>query len=188
MITPINHSYSLTSYYNFCFSHASYNWIMKWDAEFRPSRELIAYINSDLAIKSKRPTRIKIKCLFGSSKRLHFEPYLTNALAGFDRYIFWEVPTYTAKYKEVILDDSMSIKTLSRNVIKDYWDQPTWFLNKKTYDKDLATKYTDAVRILGIEPKGMARAGSKEGDTIFFLVRKNKDKLEAKGIKLDFKS
>jgi hypothetical protein len=34
----------------------------------------------------------------------------------------------------------------------------------------------------------MARAGSKEGDTIFFLVRKNKDKLEAKGIKLDFKS
>jgi hypothetical protein len=161
---------------------------MKWDAEFRSSQKLIMYINTDLAITSKRPTRIKIKCIFGSSKRLHLEPYLTNALAGFDRYIFWEVPSYTAKYKEVILDDSMYIKTLSRNVIKDYWDQPVWFLNKKTYDEHLATKYKDAVKILGLEPKGIARAGSKEGDKIFFMVRKNKDKLEAKGIKLDFKS
>jgi glycosyltransferase involved in cell wall biosynthesis len=48
LVTPSDNPFSLVAFYNFSFSFARYNWIMKWDADFKCSEELIDFLNNKL--------------------------------------------------------------------------------------------------------------------------------------------
>lgn len=183
LITPMNHPNSLMTYYNFCFSKAKYNWVMKWDADFKSTKSLINFINIKLDLRNKNPIRYQIRCKLGFSRKKHIEPYLTNAVAEYYKYYFWEVPAYIDKFKEIKLR-RVTIKSVSTKVIKNYWYTKPWFMKKESFDSKLVKKYNDAIKILKPEPIAMARASNKEMAEIFYLVRDKEKELNKKGIYL----
>jgi glycosyltransferase involved in cell wall biosynthesis len=182
LVTPMNHPNSLMTYYNFCFSKARYNWVMKWDADFKSTKPLIDFINNKLDLSEKAPIRYQIRCKLGLSRIIHREPYLTNALAEYYKYYFWEVPAYSKKFKEINLDNKISIKSISTKKIKQYWHDKPWFMDKNSADADLTKKYNKAIEILKPEPLAMARASNKEMNEIFYLVRDNENELNKSGV------
>lgn len=181
LVTPINHSHSLMTYYNFCFSKARYNWIMKWDADFKSTRSLLHFLNNELDIKEKDPIRYHLGCRLGHNRTINREPYLTNALAEYYKYYFWEVPAYMKKYSEITLN-KVYIRSLSTRKIKEYWHSKPWFMERETYDDELARKYNQVIELLGPEPLAMARASNKASHKIFYLVGDNEDKLKKLGV------
>ncbi len=181
LITPMNHPNSLMTYYNFCFSKAKYNWVIKWDADFKSTKSLINFLNNDLNLSSKDPVRYHIRCKLGYNRKVHREPYLTNALAEYYKYYFWEVPAYSKKFKEIYLD-RVVIKSISIKRIKQYWHSKPWFMEKENYDAELTKKYNQAIKILKPEPLAMARTSNKGLNEIFYMVRDNEKKLNQMNI------
>lgn len=183
LITPMDHPNSLMTYYNFCFGKAKYNWVIKWDADFKSTKSLINFINNKLDLDNKEPIRYQIRCKLGYNRKVHKEPYLTNALAEYYKYYFWEVPAYSKKFKEVKLD-KIYIKSISNKRIKHYWRAKPWFMEKDNYNSELTNKYKQTIKILKPEPLAMARASNKKSDEIFFQVRENESKLNKIGVYL----
>jgi len=182
LITPADHPASLMSYYDFCFSHANYNWIMKWDADFSCSRGLLEFLNSlDMAIAE--PLVYRIGCVLGDKDTINYENYLTNNLSHFGKHIFWEVPYYS-KHCQIIELKEQLIFSISNKVLKNYWKNTPWFSEKETIDKELHDRYMKAVEILGPEPRGLARAKSTESDRLYYEVVKNESSLAANNIHL----
>ena len=178
LITPVNHPCSLAYYYNWCFSHAEYNWMFKWDADFEASPELIEFLNTELILDEKTPIRYHIPCEMEPGV-VNPENYLYNCLVGFKKYIFWECPSFKqgAQQKSI----QAKIQTIPCTVLKPYWRLPAWFDGKDEQLSDLLKK---VVEMCGPEPPGASRAQCKDCDPLYFNVTRNQEKLKGLGIQL----
>jgi hypothetical protein len=178
LITPKDDLHSIMTYYNYCWSMASYRWTMKWDADMWATPGLIEELNQlDLAIY--RATVCKIPCRLGSGV-CNTEAYLTNCTKGFGKGVFWEVPIYSAEPQYWMLQHE--IQSVDNSVLKPYWRGSPWF--ELCGRMDLLRKYVDAVHILGGEPIGMARASNPACDAPLRLVHVKEQELRDRGINL----
>ena len=152
LITPAHHPNSMISYVNWCFSHARYNWIFRWDADFTAGTELLEFLNN-LNPSETDPTAYKIKCDLGD--HITAEHYLSNCLIGYKKYKFWELAEYlpyNPKFKWA--PDSCIIKTVPRNNLKKYWENLAWFNEQDNQDINLASKLFLLEFLVGKEPRG----------------------------------
>jgi hypothetical protein len=176
-ITPPEHPGSFVKYTTWCFSKATKNWIFKWDVDFIASPELITFLNTELKLDERSPIRYHIPCEM-TSQITNSENYLYNCLAGFKKYIFWEVPMFYGNAQ--MLHISHKIHTIPPTVLKPYWMAPPWFIGK---DADLTEKYKKLVEICGPEPIGAARGSNKECEISWANVHRHRSTLEALGYK-----
>ncbi len=181
LVTPADHPASIMTYYTFCFGKASYNWLVKWDADFVATTELIRRIN---ALKSSytSPTRVRIGVRL-TEGIINKEDYLYNCLIGFGKHVFWETPLFVPEARQVGNAEPL-IDSIPSTVLKDYWKKKPWFMRQGSYDKELAEKYRKLVEMLGPEPPGMARASNPDCDAIYWKVIQGKDSLQRLGIML----
>jgi hypothetical protein len=107
------------------------------------------------------------------------ETYLFNCLAGYKKYIFWEVPAFSggSEIKEI----DTRIFTIPHTVLKEYWKESPWFMGKNPF---LELRYKKVVELCGPEPVGASRAQCKDCEGPYFKVVSLKDKLEGLGINL----
>ena len=176
LATPANYNESLASFYSQCFSLGQYNWLFKWDADFVASPELLGFLNSELVLYQKEPTRYLIPCQM-SENVINKETYLFNCLAAYKKYIFWETPAFLpgSEIKEI----DAKIFTIPHTILKEYWKEPPWFIGTNTF---LEQRYKKIVELCGPEPVGASRAQCKDCEGPYFRVLQNKAELEALGI------
>lgn len=152
LITPADHPNSMISYINWCFGHARYNWIFRWDADFTATDNLIDFLNS-LDPACSDPTVYKIRCELGD--HITAEHYLSNCLARFKKYKFWEVAEYTSQ--EIIYkwaSHNSIIKSVPRSNLKPYWNNLAWFQEPDSKDIDLSSKMFLLEFLAGEQPSG----------------------------------
>jgi glycosyltransferase involved in cell wall biosynthesis len=176
LATPVNYNESLASFYSKCFSFGQYNWLFKWDADFVASSELVQFFNTELVLDCIEPTRYLIPCQM-SEDVVNKETYLFNCLAGYKKYIFWEVPAFSggSEIKEI----AARIFTIPHTILKEYWKEPPWFMGKNAF---LEQRYIKIVELCGPEPVGASRAQCKDCEGPYFRVLQNKEELERLGI------
>ena len=181
LVTPANHPNSIVTHFNYCFSHAQYNWIIKWDAEACATVEMINYINA-LEISKEEPEAHKLSNLMGDISNEEF--YLSNCLIGFAKQIFWEVMVFSHGVKWITPDPMPKMVSLPVTYVKKYWKNARWFLKEKTYDKSLHNKLLALIDICGFEPTGLARASNSECAKFVKKIRENEETLNSHGIYL----
>lgn len=185
VVTDADSKHSLPTYYAFAFSHAKYQWRFKYDADFIMTPALAGWMNA-WGAKHEGPTIYKICCHIG--KNVNLEPYLFNCLHGYQKYIFWEVASFTqgAEWKKV--DPACYIQ--SSEVIKSYWDEIPWFLKDNIPEEDreeascLKGRYQKLLSLTGEPPKAMARAQSDSYERYYYACQNNQNVLAVYGINL----
>lgn len=179
LVTPTDHPQSYITMCNQAFSWAKKNWLMKWDADFVATPELIEFLNT-LDPGEEAPKCVKMNCVLGDNEHVTKERYLTNCLLRFEKHVFWEVPFYTTgEYEDIEID--AEIHSISPATTKDYWREVPWFLEQ---DDFLAFKYQKVTDLLRPEEPGLAKAGNPEGDKAYFEVVSLQSKLNDYGIEL----
>jgi glycosyltransferase involved in cell wall biosynthesis len=176
LATPTSYNESLASFYSQCFSFGQYNWLFKWDADFVASSELLKFLNTELVSDETNPLRYLIPCQM-SENVINKETYLFNCLAAYKKYIFWETPAFLggSEIKEI----NAKIFTIPHTILKEYWKEPPWFINKNTF---LEARYKKIVELCGPEPVGASRAQCKDCEGPYFNVLQKKEELENLGI------
>lgn len=152
LVTPADHPNSLISYVNWCFGHARYNWIFRWDADFTANSQLIDFVNN-LDPGETDPIAYKIRCDLGD--HVTAEHYLSNCLTRFKKYKFWELAEYIQHNTQFQWPpNNCIIKSVSRNNLKKYWSNSAWFNDQQQQDIDLARKLFLLEFLVGKEPRG----------------------------------
>jgi glycosyltransferase involved in cell wall biosynthesis len=167
LMTPASHESSLVQFYNFCFSQARYVWQFKWDADFFASPELVTFLNTELDVAETTPVTYRVPCCLGDDKTTA-ERYLFNCLSGYGKYVFWEIPVFAPHQQRVL---SCCIKSLPPSTVKTYWDDKPWFADG--VDTVMEIRYNNLVRVLGPEPKAMARTSNPECQDIEYQAYLN---------------
>lgn len=192
LATPQCHPSSIASYCAWCFSHAKYRWLFKWDADFTAQPALLEFLNKELDISLTAPTRYSIPVQMGNDPGLQStEFYLMNNLMSFKKFVFWEVPVFeTCDGAESArhLPTGM-VTTLHFTVLKSYWKAQPWFFDERAKAEDpeavaIAARYAAITSVLGPEPAGMARAHNPECSLPFITAKAKDAELRALGVKL----
>ena len=176
VITPANHPASLMSFYTWCFSHAKYTWLFKWDADFTASPELVEFLNTGLILDEKDPVYYTVPCQM-TGDIMNREKYLFNCLRPYTKWVFWEVPSFPPNVEGRSID--AKIYTILPTVLKAYWKEPPWFIGKDSRLEDL---YKKLVMFCGPEPVGASRAQCKDCDIPYFSILSCRDFLATLGI------
>lgn len=164
LVTPTNHPASLMSFYNWCFSHAKYNWLFKWDADFTTSPELVDFLNTVLVLDEVTPVHYTVPCQM-TPEIVNREKYLFNCLITYTKWIFWEVPSFPLTVEGRSID--AQIYTIPPSILKPYWKEPPWFIGKDAF---LEEQYRKITVFCGPEPIGASRAQCKDCDVSYFMV------------------
>ena len=163
--------HSIMTYYNWCRSKATKPWAFKWDGDFTASPALIDFLNKgDWSRRSTFRYIIHAKDETGKN----YEPYLSCGLAGYGKYIFWEVPLYAPPMESKQLDAAICIEHVSKlNNVKSYWTATTpWFETKESEEAaTVRDRMAKLIAEFGPEPKGMARASNPECDSPFLRIK-----------------
>ena len=178
LVTPVNHPASLMTFYTWCFSHAKYTWVFKWDADFTASTELVEFLNTELVLDEIKPIHYTIPCQM-SSDIINREKYLFNCLLPYEKWIFWEVPSFPSDVEGRSID--AKIYTIPHTVLKDYWKEPPWFIGK---DSTLEYNYNRLSELCGTEPVGASRAQCKDCEAPYFMIMAFANVLSTLGIHL----
>lgn len=181
LITPTKHPRSLMTYYNYCFSKANFNWLFKWDADFKASEGLVKFINS-IPIGMKEPTVVKISCRLGD--HITSEYYLNNCLVDFGKHMFWEVGLYKQGLSYYQLQDDVLIESIDKNIIKNYWSNLPWYAKEESKDENFLEKKKLLVDFVGEEPTGFARCCNYDMSDVYYKIMNNENYLSTIGIKL----
>lgn len=181
LATPADSPHSLMTYYKFCYGLAKYNWVFKWDADFKATQRLLQFLETELNLTESTPFKYRLGCRLGDDT-INAEYYLFNNLVDIGKSVFWEYPIFNSfsqekDYSEII------INSISYKVLKDYWGNKPWFGQRYTGNNEIVS-YELIYAICGAEPKGMARASNPECDRLFTNVLENQTILEKLGINL----
>jgi hypothetical protein len=171
LATDYGSPHSIMTYYNWCRAKATKPWVFKWDGDFIASLALINYLNQR-SWKSEPSHRIIIHAKDATGK--NYEPYLSAGLAGYGKYIFWEVPLYAPPMSSTSLDSSIYIEHASKlDNMKAYWKTPTpWYETEISEDAALVkSRMQRLTEEFGPEPQGMARASNPDCDSPFLRVQ-----------------
>lgn len=160
LVTPASHPNSFSAFSARCFSHAKYNWLVRWDADFVATDYFIEFVNTTLDIADTQPKSYALQCALGDDAVCH-EEYMFNTYLGFTKYFCWEA-CQQAEPHEVIWMDKTCMQSVSPVPVKPYWREPPWFLCDDTRDEMLAEKYAILVSAVGPEPPGFARSNNPE--------------------------
>lgn len=181
LATSADSPHSLMTYYKFCYALAEYNWIFKWDADFKATSGLIYFLETELNLDEFWPLVYKIGCDLGG-ETTNAERYLFNHLEDIQKYIFWEVPVFNS-HADIDELKYIKINSISYKVLKDYWDHKPWFSKRYSGTAEMVS-YEIIHAMCGPEPKGAARASNPECDPLFTNVLEKQTMLEKLGIKL----
>jgi hypothetical protein len=186
LVTPDTSTHSLISYYNWCFSKVGRLWCFKWDADFIATNELVDFLNAH-TWNDPTPTRIMIPTINADGIPAS-EPYLFNAGHQYSKWVFWE-------HNKSLFGPGVTEKTISPTIVhsstvvdahmKSYWRENPWFdLSDTEEAMVLRQKYSALVRLVGPEPKGLARDQNPIRDKVLLLVRSKEAELKTEGISL----
>jgi glycosyltransferase involved in cell wall biosynthesis len=182
LITPVFHPNSLPEFYNRAFGHARYRWLVKWDADFKATPYLLAFLKQ-IDIAETRPMSYQLACALGNTVVCH-EEYMFNTWRGFGKYFCWENVRQDPARQSVRLEETCILSDEPAPV-KAYWREPPWFLNPDTYDERLAEKYEYLVSMIGPEPPGFARSNNPDFNTHWDKLAACMAALEQYGIYCD---
>ena len=160
LITPADHPNSLPEFYRRSFSHARYNWLIKWDADFVITDYLVDFLSKAVHLDETRPMSYQLECMLGPQTRCH-EEYMFNTCLGFDKYYCWEANRQVDPRESIRLETPCMFSG-SPVFVKEYWYEAPWFLQADTRDDVLAARYATLVEKLGPEPPGFARSNNPE--------------------------
>jgi len=171
LATDNGSSHSIMTYYNWCRSKATKPWAFKWDGDFIASPSLIDFLNKGSWL-NRSTMRYIIHAKDETGK--NYEPYLSCGLAGYGKFIFWEVPLYTPPIETITLDASIYIDHVSKlETVKSYWTAgKPWFETEQS--EEAATvkgRYDRLVADFGPEQQGMARASNPECDSPYLRIQ-----------------
>lgn len=183
LVTAVNDPHSIMSYYNFCFDKANYNWLVKWDADFKASGGLINFFNS-LDISDKNPTSYRITAMLGDKPTS--EPYMNNCLIEYTKYFFWETPRFLSGMISKTAPDDALIHSVPVSVIKNYWYNSPWFVKPESHEQEIINKLRIIEERYGKEPAGFARSCNQELDGVFFAIKNDEELLKQLGISFYF--
>lgn len=180
-ITPASHPASLASFYNWCFGHGKYNWLFKWDADFKASQELLDFLNTGLDLGEQSPVKYLIQVEL-TPDIINTEAYLYNCLITFTKHVFWENAHFTPCEVRRI---GARISSIPPTVLKPYWLESPWFETVETEDEDatsLRKKHAALIALCGPEPVGASRASNPECKAVFSAVVSKQGELREHGI------
>lgn len=182
LATDATSPHSIVYYCNWCMSQVKYAWKFKWDADFRATDELIAFMNSRLWKQPTDVTRIYFNAI--SNGNVNTEGYLFSGDLKYRKYYFWEVlghpDQYTKVYSDISIDHCSLVTTL-----KSYWTDDCWFYNENDTREETQTiriRYDIIRTFCGEEPVGQARAHSKDNEPVFYKVQDKMYFFDTKGI------
>lgn len=160
IITPVHHPNSFPAFCARCFSHAQYNWLLRWDADFKATEFFLDMLQHKIDPAEARPMSYQLRCMLGDDVMCR-EEYMFNTYLGFGKYYCWE-HCLQVEPRESIIVDTDCIQSIPPTEVKPYWVDAPWFTNPDTYDEFLAKKYEKIIDILGPEPLGFARSNNPE--------------------------
>jgi glycosyltransferase involved in cell wall biosynthesis len=181
LITPASNPHSLTSFYNWCFSKGKYYFTCKFDADFRLSPALVAFINNELPIHKSpfdEPICYAISCML-SPAIVNTEIYMFNCLLEYRKHVFWELPYFFNSAKTITLSSEKVIWSIPPSILKPYWRQTPWF---QTEDPVLCQKFKVLTDLLGEEQTGLARASNQACNELWPKLMSLSDQLKSHGI------
>ena len=132
LATDANSEHSLITYYKWCKSKLTYSWVFKWDADFLPNENLLAFLNANNWVPEQK--HYYIDCISTETGKVvvNKECYLIGDLLTYAKYIFWEVPIFCTKNR-IDLDNTIYITHLSKvENIKSFWHISPWYLKENT--------------------------------------------------------
>ena len=149
LATPADHPNSIPTFYNHCLKtiraeSSARDWIFKWDGDFVATPALIDFLNGEVP-KLHALTRVRL------SASGNAEHYLTNALAGYGKHVFWEVPCFQPS---VDIDASHVVFTHAANpsgARKAHWDRIPWWVGCPE-SPSMEHRMRTIVELLGPEP------------------------------------
>ena len=168
LATDSSSEHSIITYYNYCFETGKYAWKFKWDADFIASPELVDFLNSKEWNYEDAYYVINYKM-----KSLHAgENYLFCPFHKYNKYLFWEVNTYSHNVRRYVLDESIHIYHNSElDDVKSYWIEDPWYLVDDSDEARVVKERIEQLtRDFGKEPIGMARALNPECDVFCIKI------------------
>jgi hypothetical protein len=186
LVTNTSSTFSLMSYYNWCFEKTHRLWSFKWDADHIATAGLIDFLNSR-SWDDPTPTRIRVPAITPNAKP-NPEPFLFNAGNRHTKHVFWEhnAAVYDPHVREEICPATIEhASPLDEPFIKTYWRAPAWFEHHDSAEAaELRRRLQLVVQMFGAEPVGMARACNPAADALYRAVRERERDLLALGINL----
>jgi hypothetical protein len=183
LATPKHHPHSLITFYDWCLQKATFTWTFKWDADFIATPELITFLNTtfeESILNDSQAINIYIGVAF-TEDIVDEEPYLSNCIQCYGKYLLWEVPKFTEA--NVKLRIAQRIRSIPPTILKDYWRRPAWFL---TSTEECAVEckraYDQIVEAVGPEPLGISRASNAEWPATARILSERRKHLEALGV------
>jgi hypothetical protein len=160
LVTPVDHPNSFSAFSARCFSHAKYNWLVRWDADFVATAPFIEFLNTVVNLAETEPLAYQLSCALGDTVVCR-EEYMFNTYRGFGKYYLWEHCLQDDTRKSIVIND-VCMTSFPPAVVKPYWSETPWFLDAATYDEELADKYRRLLSVVGPEPPGFARSNNPD--------------------------
>lgn len=181
MATDEDSVHSIVHYNRWCFSHAQYVWIFRWDADFIATPELRSYLNERSWTKPLENTKIYLNAKSDDIDNL--EGYLTSGNFKHTKYVFWEFFDTSECWFRI--DSDATIQHISSlSTLKPYWTEPPWYEAETPEAEIVRTRMESIRKLVGDEPVGQARASDPRNWDTYSKCLSLTTAFEALGIRL----
>jgi hypothetical protein len=180
LVTPVGHPNSFPIFSANCFDRATYNWLVRWDADFVATDFFRDFLQNYIDLAETKPTAYQLQCALGSDV-LCREEYMFNTYRGFGKYYCWE-HCLQDEPRDSIQLQTTCMTSVPPTLIKSYWNAPPWFTGADTRDDVLAEKYETLINLIGPEPPAFARSNNPDFQAHWDKLLAHMPELEKHGI------
>lgn len=175
-VTDDDHPCSFVSYTNWCLNQTRAPFVFKWDSDFEMNDVVAKKIARVVAEDVGLPVQVTIPTKFKDGAKAALEPWLSNSILRYYKYVMWEVPEFPPNTPTLALDHWFLHNDSPKSAPKQYWRPDPWFANEVQGLGYVFRRRFEAVQeMLGPRrlPRDVARSCSTNLDNGVYFRLKN---------------
>jgi FkbM family methyltransferase len=129
-VTDDDHPCSFVHYSNWCLQQTRAPFVFKWDSDFEMNDVVAKKVAQVVAENDGRPVKVTIPTKFKDGARGAAEPWLSNAIVRYAKYVLWEVPDFPQGTLTIALQHWFLHNDSPKSAPKSYWRPDPWFANE----------------------------------------------------------
>ena len=129
-VTDDDHPCSFVHYSNWCLKQTRAPFVFKWDSDFEMNDAVAKKVAQVVAENNGSPIQVTIPTKFKDGDRGAPEPWLSNAIVRYTKYVLWEVPEFPLNTSTIALSHWFLHNDSPKAEAKNYWRPDPWFANE----------------------------------------------------------